>query len=189
MYWHQQDIVLFRTNDLFQNNPLDNWTTKGPTSNWAFEHKADVDAHHAKYTDAEAQTAVNLNGTLYWSCPGIAFDPVNPASDAVSKAITGVILIDTGAVSLVVSVNLPDGATVTGAIVYGNAGSEDETWLLRRITVSGPSNQTLATAAPNTEDTSIDSAVIDNSLYNYFIVITNLETSDQIYGSRISFTL
>jgi len=38
----------------FEDNPADGEVTRGPTSNWAYDHNATVDAHHAKYTDAEA---------------------------------------------------------------------------------------------------------------------------------------
>jgi len=44
--------------DHLENPPTEDEATKAPTSEWAFDHDADVDAHHAKYTDAEAVAAV-----------------------------------------------------------------------------------------------------------------------------------
>lgn len=44
---------------LFEEVPTNGEVNKGPTSNWAVDHKADAAAHHAKYTDAEARTAVS----------------------------------------------------------------------------------------------------------------------------------
>ncbi len=49
---------------LFEGVPTDGETNKGPTSNWAYDHENDASAHHAKYTDAEARTAVSAGLTL-----------------------------------------------------------------------------------------------------------------------------
>ena len=37
--------------------PVNGELKQPPTSNWAYDHKANVSAHHAKYTDANARTA------------------------------------------------------------------------------------------------------------------------------------
>ena len=42
---------------IFENPPTEDEAAKGPSSEWAFDHKADAAAHHAKYTNAEAITA------------------------------------------------------------------------------------------------------------------------------------
>ncbi len=197
---------------ILENPPTEDEALKAPTSEWAFDHDADASAHHVatvasdlnhqdlaargasdhhtKYTDLEAQTSCNLNGTLYWSCPGIHFDGIYPdVNDVTKTAGSGKIRANTDTITLVGSVDLPDGATVTGAIVYGNAAAEAETWTLHRATLAAAAVGTLATSVINTEDTTINNAVIDNSIYFYYFRTTSLDTNDEIYGARITYTL
>lgn len=192
--------------------PVDGNTDHAISSDWAYDHSNDEDAHHvvptagdfnhndlanigesdhhAKYTDAEAKAACKLNGTLYCSIPGTEFIGQNAyEADIDYDTSSGAVTADTDNVDLVAPVNLPDGATVTGAIVYGNAGAQAETWELRRVKLSDASNSQMATAAIGTEDTSISDAVIDNETYAYFIVTSTLDTNDTVYGARISFTI
>jgi hypothetical protein len=133
--------------------------------------------------------AVTLaNKTSYWSSVFIV--PQDGAEDAHKYYYD----IDSLNISgdfengLICPVNLPNGAVVTGAVVYGNAGTADETWTLRRITISDGTAATMATAACNTEDTTISNATIDNSLYAYSISITAPVTSDVFYGARVKYT-
>ena len=44
---------------LLENPPTEDESTKAPTSEWAFDHNANVAAHHAKYTDANSRAAIN----------------------------------------------------------------------------------------------------------------------------------
>lgn len=44
----------------FEDSPADGEVTRGPTSNWAFDHKADADAHHADFQAADAVTAMGV---------------------------------------------------------------------------------------------------------------------------------
>ncbi len=60
----------------FEDNPADGETARGPTSNWAYEHKADVDAHHLMPENAQ-QVSIGENlGTnqdrnfLFWASTG-----------------------------------------------------------------------------------------------------------------------
>ena len=46
----------------------------------------------------------------------------------------------------------------------------------------------MATAAVDTEDTTISNATIDNSTYGYFFVVTNGDVGDEIHGARITYT-
>lgn len=197
--------------ELFENPPTEDESKKAPSSEWAFDHKATPNAHHTppvagdfnhndlagigvsdhhiKYTDADAKAAVGYNGTKYWSCPGILFDGIYPQTDNVIKNNTGGLLIGGGEVSARCSVLLPHGATVTGVILYGNAAIEDDSWYLKRITLSSGAIVEMASANFNSSDTSISYATIDNSLYTYFIYTTGIETDDEIYGARITYTL
>lgn len=45
--------------EIFEDNPTENEHGKAPTSDWGYEHENDASAHHAKYTDAEAVSAVS----------------------------------------------------------------------------------------------------------------------------------
>lgn len=180
----QTNLALF-----LEETPTNGVVNKGPTSNWAFDHDADASAHHAKYTDAEAQAACNLDGDLYWSCPGTLFCPQEPEIDDIAKSISGWVRADVDNIIFVCPVMLPDGTTVTGAVVYGNAAAEAETWTLRRIKLTDVTNVAMATAVIGTEDTTIANEVINNSLYTYLFYTTSLDTNDQIYGARISYIL
>lgn len=153
-------------------------------------HKNISDAHHAKYTDGEAQAACRLDGALYWSCPGSAFKGVNPDSDqVVIDASNASVTPEADGVIFIACVNIPNGATLTGAIVYGDAGAGGETYTLRRVNLSTLATAVLATANINTEDTSIDNPVINNSTYAYHLYTSSLDIGDTIYGARITFTL
>jgi len=152
-------------------------------------HTAIVAAHHARYTDLEAQTACKLNGSLYWSCKGIAFDATNPAINLLIKSAAGCFVNSENALNAVASVNLPHGATVTGAIVYGNVAIESSTWYLLRVPLDDCVSETMATAVCNTEDDTIADAVIDNANYGYILIVSTMETADQITGARITYTL
>ena len=152
-------------------------------------HAAIVDAHHARYTNAEAVAACNLDGNLYWSCPGIHFDGSDPSLDDITKSTNGSIIANADGVVFVAAVDLPDGATVTGAIVYGNAGIQDVPWILRRVKHTDLTAVNMASADIGSEDTSITSPVIDNSLYSYILITSNTVTNDIIYGARITYTL
>lgn len=172
-----------------EENPTNGEDKKAPTSNWAYDHDADADAHHVKYTDAEAQAACNLDGDLYLSIPGLAFRPTNPDTDQYHLSVNGKLTMDQDGVTVYCPVILPDGATVTACLVDGSAGLTDETWTLWRIAHSDQSTAFMGQAAGNTEDTSISNAVIDHSLYSYVISLTNMYTADELYYARLKYTL
>ena len=187
--WRLDKYMINHIDDLFQNVPADNEMLRGPTSNWAYDHNANVAAHHARYTDLEAQTACKLNGSLYWSIPGSSFMETDAYNAQVTRIVTGTMTVDAFTQAFIGTVNLPNGVTVTGAICYGNAAAEDKTWTLRRVKLSDLTNATLATAVINTEDTTIDNATIDNSLYAYFFYTNSFEVGEILYGARITYTL
>lgn len=187
--WYMNDLVLSDRTFLFDTTPTEGLGTKGINSGWAYTHENDDDAHHVKYTDAEALAACGLDGNLYWSCPGIHFDPGNPYGEEILKAENGRIVAVASGIEFVAAVSLPQGATVTGAIVYGSVGMEDVAWYLKRITLSDLTEVTMATEDTNSEDTSISYAEVDNSLYSYLLVTGSTVTTDVINGARITFTL
>lgn len=129
------------------------------------------------------------DGVQYWSCAGIHFDAREPDVHDVTKAVDGIITVHADGIALIASVNLPHGAVVTKVEVFGNAAAEAETWYLGRIKFSDGTYSQLGTANINTEDTSIDNATVDNSLYGYYFHTSTMDTNDQVYGARITYTL
>ena len=51
--------LIIDPSEIFEDPPTDGEAGKAPTSNWAYDHKADAAAHHARYTDAESRAAIN----------------------------------------------------------------------------------------------------------------------------------
>ena len=136
--------------------------------------------------------AVSLKSkTSYWSCAGIDFI----MGDGSYYSGTGYrynfpggwLFIDFGD-EAGAAVNLPHGAVVTGAIVNGNAGAEDQTWSLIRLTRINISTSIMTSALINTENTTISNTVIDNSVYSYFLSIDDHIADYTIYGARITYT-
>jgi len=124
----------------------------------------------------------------YWSRPGNGFIALDPQKDNYTRAITGELIADENALDCMVAVNLPNECTVTAAVIYGNLGLSDKTWELHGAKITDLAQIALASAAGNTEDTSITNAVIDNTLYAYCLHITDLDNTDEIYGARITYT-
>jgi len=175
--------------DYLEENPTDGINWKAPTSNWAYDHENDASIHFAKFTQLEAREACNLDGDLYLSLPGNGFLAEFPDTDDIQRTASGYTVVTTGPVNLVTPVSLPDGATITEVIVYGNAGAESQTWRIRRFAIAGGSTNTMATAVVNTADNTITYPEVDNSAYSYFIDVAALATNDWIYGARIKYTI
>ena len=129
------------------------------------------------------------NKTSYWSCAAANFHATAPDSDGILLTTgSNQIEVDTGDdVIFVAPVSLPQGAVVTAAIVYMNAAGE--TWTLARADHARSSGvETMGTAAPSTEDTSISNATIDNNTYSYFFYTSTLSQSRFIFSARITYT-
>jgi hypothetical protein len=152
-------------------------------------HAAIVDAHHTRYTDAEAKAAVGFNGTKYWSAPGCAFDAHNPDTDDVVKPSTGRITIGSTSTYLTKSVHLPQGAVITDACVYGNSAARTKYWFLWRLRLSDAATVQMAMNPIHSADSSINYATVDNSAYAYFFATDSLATADEIWGARIEYTI
>ncbi len=143
------------------------------------------------------ETATATVGTKFWSCSGWCFHP-NNANEIVSTEIDwntttrhSFFNENDNLIGLFATVNLPHGAVVTGAIVYGNAGTSNATWILHRVPFATAVAETMATASAGTEDTTISSAIIDNSLYGYHFHFANgeIDANDEIFGARITYTI
>lgn len=123
--------------------------------------------------------------TLFWSCMGINFHASNPDTDAVHTNPSDGGMTADATVTFTANVNLPQGAVVTGVIVYGSESNEP--WFLFRSQLSNPAADTLATANMNTADTSISNATVDNNIYGYYLATDSLDNTDVIYGARITY--
>ncbi len=134
-------------------------------------------------------TAITANKTSYWGCNGTQFIAGTSSDDFHYGASAGEFTADQEAVFAHASVQLPDGAVVTAVIVYGDGPAEAETWNLYRLTLTDKTQAIMAgPTAVNTEDTSISNATIDNSTYSYMLRTTTIDTNDEIYGARITYT-
>ncbi len=130
--------------------------------------------------------AVSLkNKTSYLSINPTAFTGTNPDTQDISVAGDQITAVGGGIISC--PVELPHGAIITACIAHGDAGTNDETWTLFRVDFA-KNTAVLATAAFNTEDTSISNATVDNSAYSYFIESSSLTAGDDVYGARITYT-
>ena len=125
-----------------------------------------------------------------WSCSGANFKAVNPDTNDIAYAYNyGTVTASADGIYLLAPVSLPNGAVISSAEVFGNAGAAAETWRLYRVALSNGASGILGTAVINTEDTSISNATVDNDTYGYFFSALSLDTSDAIYGANITYVL
>lgn len=120
------------------------------------------------------------SGALDW-----VFDPVQIWADTATLG------------NYFIPIHLPHGATITSFLIRGQeTGSAVLTASLQRAARSGGAINTIATLAftssmADQEDTSIQSAVVDNDAYEYSIYV-NLTTSAEecrLEGARIAYTV
>jgi len=124
--------------------------------------------------------------TNYWSCSGYHFTGTSPDTNDITYGTSGRIRVQSGTPLLVGQVELPNGAVITSATVFGNDASEK--WKLRRIDQSDGSTDDLASESINTADTSISNATVDNSTYGYHFYTENFDANNAIYGAIIAYT-
>ncbi|KKK68210.1 hypothetical protein LCGC14_2946340 [marine sediment metagenome] len=175
--------------DYLEEAPSNGVVDKAPTSNWAYDHENDAAIHDIKYTDLEAQQAVNLDGDVYHTIPGTSFMGKRPNVSDLVHHIDGACELWSVDNDIFCPVILPHGATVTAVKVDGNAGASSQTWTFNRVAQSNQGVTTMATAGVQTEDTSISVATIDNENYCYAINILGLDTNDKIFYVRIKYIL
>jgi len=123
-------------------------------------------------------------GTHYVSIGPQAFSSTtSPDVDDRTNAVARLTLNAT--TNVMATIQIPHGAVVTGAIVYG---SSDENWTLYRVNHAAGITA-MATAANGSEDTSISFATVDNENYSYVFVIPSIDNAEYVQGARITYTL
>ena len=139
--------------------------------------------------DIECQTITFNAVTSYWGCSGQNFSAGNTETDNVDYDLDGFFNVVGNPVNedCHAPVTLPHGAIVTAVIVYGaDAGN---TWALRRrVYAQASAAEDLATAAINTEDSTISNATINNSTHKYWLTVTGVFAGDDVRGARITYT-
>ncbi len=146
---------------------------------------------------AYVQKAATLTG--HWSCAGTAFEN---AFGADGYSVSGSEKYPTGGHALFrCSVDLPDGATVTGVSFGVQDDSVDdascELWRTNTATSIGDETLMAATSSSGTPgatkitSTSISAPVIDNANYTYFVQcdISGSDTTMGLYGANIAYTV
>jgi hypothetical protein len=95
----------------------------------------------------------------------------------------------TDASILYAPVNLPHGAKIIEAVVYGDDATED--WYLQAHSYTGVSTYAVAQADINTVDNTISATyeIVDNQNYNYFFTTTAFEVGDEVYSAVIKFRI
>lgn len=130
--------------------------------------------------------AVSLkNKTSYWSTVGLAFLPDN-STGGFDRFTSGRIQATSSNI-FYCPVNLPDNVNVQSCQVWGN--DSVETWELRRKTTSTQSTTSImASANIQSSDSSIADSIIDNVTYSYFLQTSQLNSGDEIFGAKITYT-
>ncbi len=118
-----------------------------------------------------------------WSCAGINFSGDATAANYDSN---GNVIASGGTPRLTAPVSLPHGAVITHVVVY-TTGAFAANWELKRVDHTGTST-ILASAAANSEDSTITNPTVDNENYQYFIFNTD-PSNATVHGARIKYTI
>jgi len=143
-------------------------------------------------TDGGANSTATIsltNKTSYWSCSGHNFLPAMPDTNDVYYQTTNSGVISSAEnIDFNAPVFIPQGAVITAAKVFGNAGATAENWILYRAPLTTGSGGVMGGGSIGTEDVTISDATIDNETYCYWIFVSTLDTNDEVYGARITYT-
>ncbi len=138
---------------------------------------------------ASWQTPSAGSGTYYWSCVGANFHPrYNDISNTDIDRDGASIEAEANGIFFFAPVMLPDGASVTKVVVYGNGSATAENWAFRKINLNSASMSVVETANIGTEVTCSTPRIINNNVYAYLLWTTSLDTGDIIYNAKITYT-
>ena len=124
-----------------------------------------------------------------WSGSGVIFQPEDSVKEV--RYSFNTIRIMENLTSVSSNVNLPDGATITGAIVFGTASAETVTWELSKNRLTDAGGFVIATNTINSGDNTVSGvrSVVDTENFTIGFEIFNLNESDRIFGAKIFYTL
>ncbi len=128
----------------------------------------------------------------FWSCGAANFTTDQPDVRDILN-LNSLVRASANGIPFSAPVSLPNKATITAAVVYGNAGASAETWILLRVD-HATNTSPLAGANIGTEDKTIartvpGNEIVDNEKYSYVFTTNTLDTGDEIYGARITYTI
>ncbi len=148
---------------------------------------SDKDLNADDFEVIDEQLNIRRGVTKTISIPPASFTTPQPFSDDILRGSLSVTAIDNG-IEFTATIQLPDGATITSAVMYGDASASAETWILRRV-FHDASGFDLAGANIGTADTSISGvALVNNAAESYVFVTSSLDNSDTIYGASVTYT-
>jgi len=143
------------------------------------------DAATKNYVDGKVSLVKGETG--YWACAGCQFHADYDSSYPRQwEYLGGHFWSYTNNTEAFGSVNgIPNGSVMTGVVVYGSFSGS---WrLYRRILHTGAWTE-IASAAANTEDTTIKFPTIDHTTYCYFLKAEGVDVDKAVRAARIKFT-
>ena len=89
-------------------------------------------------------------------------------------------------------IQIPEGATITGGVVRGNAGAESQTYSMQRVKSDGTGNSMLTgsvntKAVMNAEQQT--TALVENNIFAYFFRVNEIDTGDRLYHAIVFYTI
>jgi hypothetical protein len=116
------------------------------------------------------------------------FTTVSPDVDDITQNNGEWVSDNVGNLEFSANIQIPNGATITKAVLYGTSATP--TWILKRFDIRDGGADTVSTQNINTESTAIAEYAnnADNQFYVY-VFQTVLEINNRIYGARITYTI
>lgn len=180
---------------ILENPPVEDNASKAATSEWCYDHWKLANAHHAKYTDAEARASFSP----------ISLDPACfiPYLDTYDWHMLNGILKNRVSLTeqhFTAPILFPNGVTVTKITLYGYRDDASATLVVeirrqdRAATVSGLASlvSTWTDGYGSISTEAISNATVDNTAYSYFILLS-INPNDSVEdvkftGLEVAFT-
>ena len=148
-----------------------------------------------KYSKETEQGFGSTKNELIWSISGISFKGWIQGNQGLSfpglehqyHYTIGTLESDQDTAFFFAPVELPDGAVITSAIVFGNLNTNQ--WVFDQIELITGTETEIAAANFNSNNDALTDFTIDNSKFAYLIRTGDLDDTDTIYGAKITYTL